>query len=106
MYTLEVKEIEFDDFVNANKNKNYPESGFYLRTIKANDIEQSDLVFVDKSMPNNFCICPKSVFDGLKKFPEKIIEQPEVLTVQSAHPEPGFVSESFVLDFAKLILKK
>jgi len=39
MYTLEVKEIEFDDFEKANKPKNYPESGFYLITVKANDIE-------------------------------------------------------------------
>ena len=106
MYNLEVKEIEFDDFVNANKNKNYPESGFYLRTVKTNEIELSDLVFVDKSTSTNFCVCPKSFLDGLQKFPEKITEQPEVLTAQSAHPEPGFVSESFVLDFAKLILKK
>lgn len=106
MYTIEVKEIEFDDFEKAGKNKNYPESGFYLRTVKANDIEQSDLVFVDKSTSVNYCVCPKSVFDGLQKLSEKITEQPEVLTAQSVFPEPGFVSESFVLDFAKLILKK
>ena len=74
MYNLEVKEIEFDDFEKASKNKNYPESGFYLRTVKANDVEQCDLVFVDKSVSNNFCICPKSVFDGLNKlslFPQE-----------------------------------
>ena len=43
MYNLEVKEIEFDDYEKAGKNKNYPESGFYLRTVKANDIEQCEL---------------------------------------------------------------
>ena len=34
MYNLEVREIEFDDYEKAGKNKNYPESGFYLRTVK------------------------------------------------------------------------
>ncbi len=106
MYTLEVKEIEFDDFSKSCITKNYPESGFYLRTSKANETEQCDLVFIDKSTSHTCIICPKSVFNGLQKLPEKITEQPEVLIAQSAHPEPGFVSESFVLDFAKLILKK
>ena len=106
MYNLEVKEIEFDDFDKASKNKNYPESGFFLRTVKTNEIELSDLVFVDKSTSTNFCVCPKSFLDGLQKLPEKITEQREVLTAQSAFPESGFVSESFVLEFAKVLLKK
>lgn len=67
MYNLEVKEIEFDDYEKAGKNKNYPESGFYLRTVKENDIEQCELVLVDKSTSVNCPICPKSVFDGINK---------------------------------------
>lgn len=34
MYNLEVKEIEFDDFDKASKNKNYPESGFFFKNSK------------------------------------------------------------------------
>lgn len=106
MYNLEVKEIEFDDFVNSNKNKNYPESGFYLRTVKANNIEQCDLVFVDKSVSNNFCICPKSVFDGLQKLAVRIPEEPTVITSNEVLPSMGMASETFVLEFAKVLLKK
>lgn len=106
MYNLEVKEIEFDDFEKASKNKNYPESGFYLRTVKANDVEQCDLVFVDKSVSNNFSICPKSIFDGLQTLAVRIPEEPKVLTTNSIYPEPGFASETFILEFTKILLKK
>ncbi len=106
MYNLEVKEIEFDDFEKAAKNKNYPESGFYLRTVKANDVEQCDLVFIDKSVSNNYCICPKSVFDGLQKIAVRIPEEPTVLTSNEVLPQMGMASETFVLEFAKVLLKK
>ena len=106
MYNLEVKEIEFDDFEKAGKNKNYPESGFYLRTVKANDVEQCDLVFVDKSVSSNYCICPKSVFDGLQKVAVRIDSEPKVLTTNSIYPELGFASETFILEFTKILLKK
>ena len=106
MYNLEVKEIEFDDYEKANKNKNYPESGFYLRTVKTNEIELSDLVFVDKSTSTNFCVCPKSVFDGLQKLAVRIPEEPTVLTSNEVLPKMGMASETFVLEFAKVLLKK
>ena len=106
MYTLEVKEIEFDDFEKANKNKNYPESGFYLRTVKANDVEQCDLVLVDKSTSTNFCICPKSFLDGVQKLAVRIPEEPTVLTSNEVLPPIGMASETFVLEFAKVLLKK
>lgn len=104
MHTLEVKEIEFDDFEKAAKNKNYPESGFYLRTV--NDVKQCDLVFVDKSLSSNFCICPKSVFDGVQKLAVRIPEEPTVLTSNEVLPPMGMVSETFVLEFTKVLLKK
>ena len=106
MYNLEVKEIEFDDFDKASKNKNYPESGFFLRTVKTNDIEQCDLVFVDKSTSVNHFICPKSVFDGLQTLAVKIPEEPKVLTSNEFLPPIGMASETFVLEFAKVLLKK
>ena len=106
MYNLEVKEIEFDDYEKANKNKNYPESGFYLRTVKTNEIELSDLVFVDKYTSTNFCVCPKSVFDGLQKLAVRIPEEPTVLTSNEVLPKMGMASETFVLEFAKVLLKK
>ena len=106
MYNLEVKEIEFDDFDKASKNKNYPESGIFLRTVKTNDIEQCDLVFVDKSVSNNFFICPKSVFDGLQKLAVRVPEEPTVLTSNEVLPLMGMASETFVIEFAKVLLKK
>lgn len=106
MYNLEVKEIEFDDFEKAAKNKNYPESGFYLRKVKTNEIEQSDLVLVDKSTSHNFAICPKSVFDGLQKLAVKIPEEPTELTSNEVLLPMGMASETFVLEFAKVLLKK
>ena len=106
MYNLEVKEIEFDDYEKAGKNKNYPESGFYLRTVKANDIEQCELVLVDKSTSVNYPICPKSVFDGLQKLAVRIPEEPTVLTSNEVLPKMGMASETFVLEFAKVLLKK
>ena len=106
MYNLEVKEIEFDDYEKAGKNKNYPESGFYLRTVKANDIEQCDLVFVDKSTSVNYPICSKSVFDGLQKLAVRIPEEHTVLLSNEVLPPMGMASETFVLEFAKVLLKK
>ena len=106
MYNLEVKEIEFDDYEKAGKNKNYPESGFYLRTVKANDIEQCELVLVDKSTSVNYPICLKSVFDGLQKLAVRIPEEPTVLTSNEVLPKMGMASETFVLEFAKVLLKK
>lgn len=106
MYNLEVKEIEFDSFEKSCKTKNYPESGFYLTTVKANDIEQCDLVFIDKSTSHTCVICPKSVFDGLQKLAVKISEEPTVLISNEVLPPMGMASETFVLEFAKVLLKK
>lgn len=79
---------------------------FFLRTVKTNDIEQCDLVFVDKSTSVNYFICPKSVFDGLQKLAVKIPEEPTVLTSNEVLPPMGMASETFVLEFAKVLLKK
>ena len=106
MYNLEVKEIEFDSFEKSNKSKNYPESGFYLITVKANDVERCDLVFIDKSTSITCIICPKSVFDGLQTLAVKIPEEPTVLLSNEVLPPMGMASESFVLEFAKVLLKK
>lgn len=106
MYTLEVKEIEFDSFEKSNKPKNYPESGFYLITVKANDIERCDLVFVDKSTSIACIICPKSVFEGVQKLAVRIPEELKVLTSNEVLPPMGMASETFVLEFAKVLLKK
>lgn len=60
---IEVKTIKFDDVKEASENKNYPESGLYITELESGT---SDLRFVDKSVPHNLFICPKSVFDGLQ----------------------------------------
>ena len=57
-------------------------------------------------MPNSFCICPKSIFDGLQKLAVKIPEEPTVLTSNEVLPPMGMASETFVLEFAKVLLKK
>lgn len=102
---IEVKTIKFNDVKEASENKNYPESGFYLTEL---DEGGTDLRFVDKSAPRSFCICPKSVFDGLQYWAVNpdFNKSPEVLTVSEIVPPTGYASESFILDFTKILLSQ
>lgn len=106
MNYLEVKEIEFKSTVEANKTKNYPESGFYVRIVDDEAFQSQELIFVDKSVPHTNFVCPKSVYDGISK---NSVLEPEkenvVLTAIEAKPN-GMVSETFVLDFTKILIGK
>ncbi|MDV3636729.1 hypothetical protein CMU84_16385 [Elizabethkingia anophelis] len=98
---VEIKDIEFDSFNESNENANYPESGFYM--VKAES--HNDLRFVDKNLKTPFFICHKSVFDGIKVH----INNPEAITpteLDNTTPPASYVSESFVMDFTKLLLGK
>ena len=97
-----INEISFKDHKSAGANINYPESGFYLVAVED---AGTDLRFVDKSVPSNMCIAPKSVFLGTMG--------DQITTETELHFEsqevPAFVGHSennFVLDFAKILLKK
>lgn len=98
---IEVKEIEFQDPDEAGLNDNYPDSGLYLvRTKKG-----SDLRFIDKSISGNHCICPESVYKGLGLDTPGLPKQEEITNMSTFYNvAPGYVSEMFVLDFAKLLL--
>lgn len=106
MEYLEVKSIEFQSLTEANKSKNYSESGFYLRTVTDEDHNSQELVFVDKSFPQTHFVCPKSVYDGLQFLAIKPLEEPKVLTSNEVLPPNGMVSENFVLDFTKILIGK
>lgn len=98
---IEVKEIEFQELAEAGLNDNYPDSGLYLVRTK----KSSDLRFIDKSVLSNHCICPESVYKGLGLDTPELPKQ-EAITNMSTFitTPPGYVSEMFVLDFAKLLL--
>lgn len=106
MNYLEVKTIEIECGKDEFKTKSFPESGLYLRTVTGEGSEYIDLVFVDKSQPSIMCICPKSIYDGISK---NSVLEPEkengVLTEIEAKPN-GMVSETFVLDFTKILIGK
>lgn len=102
---LEVKEIKFANYEEAQKNKNYPEGGFYIVELEDGMI---DLRFIDKSSALNLCICPKSVFDGLQFLAvnPNHNKEPQVLTTNEIAPPQGYASETFILDFTKILLKQ
>lgn len=102
---LEVKEIKFTDIKEASVNKNYPESGFYITEIVG---MHTDLRFVDKSTNLNLMICPKSVLDGVQFMAvnPKLNKEQEVVTTLEMVPPSGYASESFILDFTKILLSQ
>ncbi|MEG0848524.1 MAG: hypothetical protein RSE50_00675 [Myroides sp.] len=97
----EVKEISFDTILEAGKNKNYPSSGFFIVRTE----HTSDLRFVDKNIEQNICICPESIYDDLEIGIKELPQQLETIRADVFPPE-GFVSESFVLDFSKMLLSQ
>lgn len=102
---LEVKEIKFAEFKEGSIAKNYPDSGFFITEIEEGG---TDLRFVDKSSGLSICICPKSVFDGLQFMavnPDHH-KEPEVLTTLETAPPTGYASETFILDFTKILLSQ
>lgn len=97
---VEVKDISFDTLIEAAKTENYPNSGFFIVASE----HTSDLRFVDKNIDVSYCICPASIYDGLALgIPVLPSENNLITTSESAS---GFVSESFVLDFTKILLNK
>lgn len=53
-------------------------------------------------------ICPKSVYDGLQFMAVKpnIHKEPEALTTIETLPPTGYASETFILDFTKILLSQ
>lgn len=93
---IEVKDISFDTIIEAALTENYPDNGFYI--VKAE--HTSDLRFVDKKIKESFCICPESIYDGLA------LGIPVLPNQKALEVDPGFVSESFVIDFTKILLNR
>ncbi|MGE8528499.1 hypothetical protein [Chryseobacterium rhizosphaerae] len=97
---IEVNEIEIAKISGVGLTENYPESGVY----KVKSETTFDLVFVDKTLPNVYFICPMDVVERLGLFASK---QREATNMSTFINTPyGYVSEDFVLGFAKLLLRK
>jgi hypothetical protein len=99
---VEVKEIEIPELAKAGLSENYPESGFWLVKSKSS----SDLAFVDKDRGIHFFICPESHYKGLGlDIPVLPAQQEEITGLSSIiNIPPGYVSEYFVMDLAKILL--
>ncbi len=98
---IEVKEIEISNLKSASLVENYPESGFWL----VRSEESSDLAFVNKDQSVCFFICPEHIYKSMGiDFP--VLPKQEEITNMSTfyNNAPGYVSEEFVKDFAKLLL--
>ncbi|AQX00436.1 hypothetical protein [Elizabethkingia anophelis] len=98
---IEIKEVAFATGKEASENVNYPESGLYLVAADGN----TDLRLIDKTVKVNHFICPKSVFDGIMTY----MSNPEASKLSEADnttPPASYVSESFVMDFTRLLLNK
>lgn len=98
---IKVKEIEIKDPENAGLIECYPESGFWLAKTK----RTSDLRFVDKEANLNFCICPEQIYKGMGIDTPVIPEQEGITNLSTfINTPPGYVSEEFVMGFAKMLL--
>ncbi|MEL7678132.1 hypothetical protein [Elizabethkingia meningoseptica] len=98
---IEIKEVAFAAGKEASENANYPESGLYLVAADGN----TDLRLIDKSVKVNHFICPKSVFDGIMTYMSNP-EAPKLSEADNTVPPASYVSESFVMDFTRLLLNK
>lgn len=96
---IEVKEIEIPEMGKTTLIENFPESGFWLVNTKT----ASNLMFVDKEGDIIIFICPKHVFKAMGIDRRLLPKQEETTNITTP---PGYVSELFVLDFAKLLLSK
>ncbi|MDQ1855744.1 hypothetical protein [Chryseobacterium sp. WLY505] len=100
---IEVKEIEISDIGKAVLSESYPKSGFWL--VKVKNI--GHLRFVDKEENITTPICGEHIYKSMGiDFP--VLPKQEEITNMSTfyNVAPGYVSEMFVLDFAKLLLSK
>ena len=94
--TVQVNYIEFETFELANENKNYPESGLFITKTPTG----SDFRFIDKTIKNNFCIVPESVFNSTVNVSDKIESQE--LTVEPQIKYDG----DFILEFSRILLNR
>jgi len=98
---IEVKEIEISKDQELGSIETYPASGFWLVKTK----HRSDLRFVDKEEGLNLLICPESVYKAMGADTPVLPKQEEIMNMSTFYNvAPGYVSEMFVLDFAKLLL--
>ncbi len=97
---IEIKEIEITDMKKGSDQ--FPESGFFMVKCKNN----SDLVLVNKDQDNCFFICPESVYKSLGIDMPVIPKQEEVTNMSTyISTGSGFVSEEFIKDFTKILLR-
>jgi len=97
---IEVKGIYLES-KDRPKTASYPESGMYISRSE----DQSDFVFVDKSVLDVRFICPESVYDGLDLVTRINLDETKMNEPEPAAPS-GFVSETFVMNFTKLLTGK
>lgn len=99
MKTINIETIVFDTFEEANENKNYPNSGFFMTKIKEGT---NDLRFIDKSVKQNYCIMPESVFNGIFGNLE-VIKPLEIEPI--IHKENKYDGD-FILEFSRILLNR
>jgi len=99
MKTIEIHTIEFETGIEASENKNYPNSGLFITRIKGG---MSDLRFVDKSISNNYCIVPESVFNGVFNTKE-VTELPLMQEIESVNQK---FDGDFILEFSRILLNR
>jgi len=99
MRTINVEVVNFETFEEANENKNYPNSGFFMAKVKEG---MNDLRFVDKSVKHNHCIMPESVFNGVFGTAEivKPLEAEQVISTDNKY------DGDFILEFSRILLNR
>lgn len=98
---IEVKEIEISDIEKAALSESYPKSGFWLVKVK----NLSHLRFVDKGENITTPICGEHIYKSMGIDTPVLPRQEEITNMSTFINAPtGYVSEEFVLDFAKLLL--
>jgi hypothetical protein len=96
---IKVREWTISETQNFTTPACYPDSGMYLVT----DGLSSHLVYVNRKSDFVLMIAPK------ENIPEEIFDVSELeaeLIKSESFPPEGFVSESFVLDFSKMLLSQ
>lgn len=91
---IEVKSIEFETNAEACEHINYPTSGLFI--LKQEGF--SDLRLIDKSVKNNYCICPESIFNSVVK-----AIKADIATVM---PKENKFDGDFILEFSRILLNR
>lgn len=103
MKTINIERIVFENAIEKEAAKNYPNSGIFESEVKEGFC---DLVFVDKGQKHVAYICP---FEFFNKFFES---QEKPTTLEGLNQNTELIQESikyegdFILEFARILLNR